>query len=134
MSRKMPSMIALLGLLAIAGYQNREKLGELLANSGLGKPQGGGDSPTPQAGTGSVLGDLIDSFKRAGMGDTADSWVSTGPNKPIAPSHVEQGLGPDVIEALMRQTGLSRDELLERLSKILPEAVDHSTPEGRLPA
>jgi len=30
MSRGMPSMTALLGLLAIAGYQNRDKLTELL--------------------------------------------------------------------------------------------------------
>ena len=30
MSRGMPSMTALLGLLALAGYQNRDKLGELL--------------------------------------------------------------------------------------------------------
>ena len=30
MSRGMPSMTALLGLLALAGYQNRDKLAELL--------------------------------------------------------------------------------------------------------
>jgi hypothetical protein len=31
MSRGMPSMTALLGLLAIAGYQNRDKLAEMLS-------------------------------------------------------------------------------------------------------
>jgi hypothetical protein len=35
MSRGFPSMTALLGLLAIAGYQNRDKIAEML--SGLGK-------------------------------------------------------------------------------------------------
>jgi hypothetical protein len=30
MSRGMPSMIALLGLLAVAGYQNRDKIAEAL--------------------------------------------------------------------------------------------------------
>ena len=30
MSRGMPSMVALLGLLAVAGYQNREKIAEAL--------------------------------------------------------------------------------------------------------
>jgi len=30
MSRAMPSMVALLGLLAVAGYQNRGKLAEVL--------------------------------------------------------------------------------------------------------
>ena len=35
MSRGFPSMTALLGLLAIAGYQNRDKIAEMLG--GLGK-------------------------------------------------------------------------------------------------
>ena len=30
MAKGMPSMVALLGLLAVAGYQNRDKLGGLL--------------------------------------------------------------------------------------------------------
>jgi hypothetical protein len=33
MSRGMPSMAALLGLLALAGYQNRDKLAELVKGS-----------------------------------------------------------------------------------------------------
>ena len=36
MSRGFPSMTALLGLLAIAGYQNRDKIAEMLG--GLNKP------------------------------------------------------------------------------------------------
>ncbi|MEO8242750.1 MAG: YidB family protein [bacterium] len=34
MSRGMPSMTALLALLAVAGYQNREKIGQLIRNAG----------------------------------------------------------------------------------------------------
>ena len=34
MSRGLPSMTALLGLLALAGYQNRDKLAELLKGAG----------------------------------------------------------------------------------------------------
>jgi len=33
-----------------------------------------------------------------------------------------------------KQTGLSREEILARLSKSLPDAVDKYTPEGRIPA
>lgn len=40
MSRGMPSMTALLGLLAIAGYQNRDKLAELLKGADIGDPSG----------------------------------------------------------------------------------------------
>ena len=38
MSRGLPSMTALLGLLAIAGYQNRDKIAEML---GSGRGQAG---------------------------------------------------------------------------------------------
>jgi uncharacterized protein YidB (DUF937 family) len=38
------------------------------------------------------------------------------------------------LEALTKQTGLSREEILLRLTRELPSAVDKYTPEGRLPA
>ncbi|HZW47790.1 MAG TPA: YidB family protein, partial [Microvirga sp.] len=58
----------------------------------------------------------------------------TGPNKDIAPQQLEQAIGPDVLDSLTQQTGLSREEILARLSRDLPRAVDQYTPEGRLPA
>jgi len=42
MSRGMPSMTALLGLLAIAGYQNRDKLAEMLKGASANNPTPGG--------------------------------------------------------------------------------------------
>jgi uncharacterized protein YidB (DUF937 family) len=60
--------------------------------------------------------------------------VGRGPNKEVAPHHLEQAIGPDVLATLSQQTGLSREDLLARLSRELPQAVDKYTPEGRLPA
>ena len=156
MSRGMPSMIALLGLLAVAGYQNRDKIAEVLG--GRRQEPGGGpgqdnQQDDQQVGLGGVLGnlggllggasagsvlsgglsDLIERFKRNGQGQAADSWVKTGPNQPIGPDQLEQAIGPDVLNTLSQQTGLSREELLSRLTRELPAAVDKFTPEGRLP-
>ena len=80
------------------------------------------------------LRDLVDAFKQAGHGDVADSWVGRGPNKQIVPSELEKAIGPQVLATLSEQTGLSREEILARLSKSLPEAVDKYTLEGRIPA
>jgi uncharacterized protein YidB (DUF937 family) len=80
------------------------------------------------------LGELVDSFRQNGQGDVAESWVGTGPNKEVAPQQLEQAIGPDVLAALTQQTGLSREEILARLSKELPQAVDQYTPEGRIPS
>jgi uncharacterized protein YidB (DUF937 family) len=37
------------------------------------------------------------------------------------------------LTALEQQTGLSQEELLARLSRELPTAIDKYTPDGRLP-
>lgn len=159
MSDGYPSMTALLGLLALAGYQNRDKLAELLgggqgapatANSraaptgpgssggGLGGLVGGllGNQrgAAPGSFLNSGLGEMLERFHQAGHGAAAQSWVNQGPNQEIAPQHLEQALGPDVLATLAQRTGLSRDELLSRLSRELPSAVDRYTPDGRIPA
>jgi len=125
----------------MAGYQNRDKIAEMLGGkqgAGLGGLLGqltGGTAAAGGAGglLSGGLGELVERFKQSGQADTVDSWVGTGPNKQIAPSQVEQAIGPDVLETLSKQTGLSREELLARLSRELPEAVDKYTPQGRLP-
>jgi uncharacterized protein YidB (DUF937 family) len=134
MSRGMPSMTALLGMLALAGYQNRDKLMEMFNNakSALPKPDGGGGG-----GAGGLLGgslnELFDQFKKNGLGEAAESWVGSGPNKEISPPQVKQAIGQDILATLVKQTGLSQEELLARLSRELPAAVDKYTPDGRLP-
>ena len=154
MSRGFPSMTALLGLLAIAGYQNREKISEWLGGLKQGAPgQAGQGGTSGQGGPGGLLehlkgslggasaggvlsgglGEIVDRFKQSGQGETADLWVKTGPNKPVTPSQLEQAVGPEVLDTLSKQTGLSRSELLARLSRELPDAVDKYTPQGRLP-
>ncbi len=158
----MPSMVALLGLLAVAGYQNRDKISEALkglqnrgtgpdgqpAQDGLssilgslGDLFGGGAAPADGnrgAGNGNVLttglGDLMDSFRNSGQSDTADSWVTMGvPTKGLSPNEVEQAVGADNLAELARRTGLSHQELLERLATAIPQSVDRLTPGGNIP-
>ncbi|ACB78486.1 protein of unknown function DUF937 [Methylorubrum populi BJ001] len=157
MSDGYPSMTALLGLLALAGYQNRDTLAELLGGAGqvVPAPAGAGVTPSSSAGglggiLGGLLGDqrssapgrflhsglgeMLERFQQAGHGAAAQSWVNQGPNQEIAPHHLEQAIGPDVLATLTQRTGLSREELLSRLSRDLPQAVDRYTPEGHVPA
>jgi uncharacterized protein YidB (DUF937 family) len=79
------------------------------------------------------LGDLLRQFQDGGHGDKARSWISTGANKPVLPNELETVLGSEKIAWLMKETGMSREELLAGLSRELPEAVDKLTPEGRIP-
>ena len=148
-------MTALLGLLALAGYQNRDKLAELLkgatgnnAQPGAANQQGPLQGPlggllgnlAGALGGGGVggllgggLGELLERFKQNGQGDAAESWINKGPNKELPAPQLKQAIGADVLAALEQQTGLSQEELLARLSRELPAAVDQYTPDGRLP-
>jgi uncharacterized protein YidB (DUF937 family) len=98
------------------------RLGGLLAGGAAGSILSGG------------LGDLLNQFQQKGLGDQADSWVSNGPNKQIAPGDLADALGADEIDQLSSQSGLSRDDLLQGLSQYLPDVVNQLTPDGRLPS
>ena len=96
-------------------------LGGLLAGGAAGSVLSGG------------LGDLLKQLQQNGQSDTANSWVSSGPNKPVSPGDLANALGADQIQHLTSQTGMSRDDLLNGLSQYLPQVIDHLTPNGRLP-
>ena len=141
-----PITMALLGLLAykaVKGFAAPKQtqatgpapggggLGDILGNLGLGGAGGG------RGGLGGILsgglGDLVRQFQGAGHGDVANSWVSTGENKPIEPADLSKVLTPEQIAFLSERTGLSREDLLNGLSEQLPKAVDELTPAGRVP-
>jgi uncharacterized protein YidB (DUF937 family) len=96
-------------------------LGGLLGGTAAGSVLSGG------------LGNLIRDLQASGQGETAESWVRPGPNQQIPPKDLAHALGGDTIDALSRQTGMNRDDLLEQLSQHLPNFVDQLTPQGRLP-
>ena len=90
-------------------------LGGLLAGGAAGSVISGG------------LGDLLNQFQQKGQGEAANSWVSNGPNKQIAPGDLANALGADQIDSISSQSGLSRDELLKGLSQYLPDVINHLT-------
>ncbi len=141
-----PLTMGLLGLLAYRTFNGKGRLADMLGRTP--DDRANGNTPTTGGGwldglmrggaAGGVLsgglGDLIKSLQQGGQGDKADSWVARGPNNPIAPPDLAKALGPEKIDWLMRETGMSRDELLAGLSRELPETIDKLTPEGRLPS
>lgn len=149
-----PLTMALLGLIAFKAIKSF---------SGDGQPSaGGGGAPTTtpaagggglgglgnllQGGLGSLLGggaaggvlsgglsDIVKQFEQNGQGDVVKSWVGSGPNKAISPNDLGNALGVDRVNAMMQQSGMSRDDLLSGLSQQLPGLIDQLTPHGRVP-
>ncbi len=140
-NNNMPSLAALLGLVAVAGYQNRDKISDFVKGLSGG---GGGAAALPggsaaaasaalPGGIGGLLGGLVSHFQQNGAGDVASSWVGTGSNLPITGDQLSKVLGPDLVSKISASTGLSPHQIVAQLSQVLPQVVDHMTPQGKLP-
>jgi uncharacterized protein YidB (DUF937 family) len=95
-----------------------------------------GQMPQPQQSGGLLggFGGLLDRLSKAGHGDTVNSWVGSGQNAPIEPTKLGSALGQTTVSELARNAGISEQELLEGLSRVLPGVVDKLTPNGRIPS
>jgi uncharacterized protein YidB (DUF937 family) len=134
-----PLTLGLVGLLAYRTLNGKGRLADMLGTSrapgsaAAGDPASGLGGLLTAGGLSGGLKDLLDRFRQTGQDKTAQSWVSTGPNQPIAPHDLEQALGEERLQWLMEQTGMAKDQLLSGLSGALPEAINKLTPNGRIP-
>jgi uncharacterized protein YidB (DUF937 family) len=134
-----------LSMLASRGGGARQTGGGL--GDVLGQVLGGGAQRESGGGIGDViggmlgrgaggaggLGGLLEQMQRAGLGDQARSWVATGQNMPISPNELGQIFGQGGVEEIARQANLTPQQTSEGLSELLPDVVDHLTPDGQMP-
>jgi uncharacterized protein YidB (DUF937 family) len=85
------------------------------------------------SGPGGLAG-LVQQFQANGLGSVIQSWVSTGPNQPITAQQIQQALGSDKVKQIATRIGLDPNAVSQKLSTLLPQIVDHLTPNGQLPA
>lgn len=88
MSRGMPSMTGLLGMLAIAGYQNRDKLADMFRNATSGQPAvGANDSLSGMLGNlgGLVSGGGVSSLLNGGIGELLSTSDRTAKMRRLNP-------------------------------------------------
>jgi uncharacterized protein YidB (DUF937 family) len=75
---------------------------------------------------------LIERFAQGGLGQQAQSWVSTGQNLPISPEQLLKVLGGGQLSQLTQQAGLSDADAAGGLADLLPQVVDQLTPNGAI--
>jgi uncharacterized protein YidB (DUF937 family) len=121
-------------------------LGRMFGGSSAPPPAPGRAAPAPapapmqpvptNAPAGSVLGGLSDLIGKLTAGCAApqvNSWVGPGQNQPIPPGQLGGALGQNVLNELSQRTGMSQQELLTQLAAVLPQLINHLTPNGRMP-
>ena len=103
---------------------------------GMPSPTDLGDILTQIFGGGGAqkLPEVVRQFEEKGMREQVDSWVRTGPNKPVDRRQIEDAFGQRELEQIARSKGVDRDQLAEVLAKYIPRIIDELTPSGQLPA
>ena len=76
---------------------------------------------------------IVTQLEQQGLGATVKSWVGTGPNQPISAGQVHQAIGADTIQEIAAKFGLTPQDLAQKLSQVLPQAIDKLTPGGVVP-
>lgn len=100
-----------------------DKAGTLLASllGLIANPENGGFSG------------FIERFRAAGLGDSADSWISTGDSAPVSDEQIESVLGAETIEAVAVQSEVNHATAASALGFMTPRVVDALTPDGEIP-
>jgi len=76
---------------------------------------------------------IVSQMESQGLGTTVQSWIGNGANQPISPAQLHQAFGSDLIQDLASKSGLSPQDLANKLSTVLPQVIDKLTPNGTIP-
>jgi uncharacterized protein YidB (DUF937 family) len=75
---------------------------------------------------------IISKLQQGGLADQVGSWVSTGANQTVTGSQLQEVLGTGSIGQAAQQLGLSHADASSGLAQVLPQIIDHLTPNGQL--
>jgi uncharacterized protein YidB (DUF937 family) len=73
---------------------------------------------------------LVQQFAQSGLAQQAQSWVSNGQNLPISAEQVTQVLGSGKLQEIAKQLGIDHADAAGGLADLLPQVVNHLTPNG----
>src|SRR5215472_10526926 len=79
------------------------------------------------------LGSLMQAFESGGLGHLFQSWVGNGQNLPVSAEQIQSVLGnAGMLERIAQMSGVQTSEVAQHLSTLLPQIVDHLTPNGQM--
>jgi uncharacterized protein YidB (DUF937 family) len=78
------------------------------------------------------IGGLVQAFEKGGLGEVAQSWVSGGGNLPISADQIQAVLGSSVVAQFAQKLGVDPQVAAGHLAELLPQVVDHLTPNGQV--
>ena len=80
------------------------------------------------------LGGLLGAFEKGGLGGVAQSWIASGANLPISAEQIETVLSSGMLADFAAKLGVDPKTAARTLAQVLPQVIDHLTPNGQVPA
>jgi uncharacterized protein YidB (DUF937 family) len=78
------------------------------------------------------IGGLLAQLQQGGLGSQVSSWLGNGANMPLNPGQLRSALGDGRLAQMAQAAGIPSDQLTNILAQLLPGAVDHMSPNGKL--
>jgi uncharacterized protein YidB (DUF937 family) len=82
---------------------------------------------------GGGLSGMLGKLQQSGLGSQAASWVGTGSNAEISGDQLTQAFGAGELGQVASRLGMPPEQASSALAKVLPELVNHLTPDGKVP-
>jgi len=79
------------------------------------------------------LAGLLEKLRQGGLNEVVASWLGSGANLPVTGAQLRAALGEEDVSQLAAQVGQDADSVLGNLAAILPQVIDHLTPDGAVP-
>ena len=76
---------------------------------------------------------FLEHFNKAGLGDTAASWITSGANLPLSYEQTESAFGETTLKEISEQAGLDYKTTTSATAFITPHIINELTPEGVAP-
>jgi uncharacterized protein YidB (DUF937 family) len=80
------------------------------------------------------IGGLLKQLQEGGLSKQIGTWLGDGQNAPVSPGQLKDALGNEQLKQIAQQMGIPVNEVLDKLSKFFPEAVNQASPNGELEA
>ncbi len=77
---------------------------------------------------------IVEKLSQGGLGAQVASWVSTGQNLPVSADQITAALGSSGLQDIAAKFGLHTGDAATQLSALLPQVINHLTPNGSVPA
>ena len=76
---------------------------------------------------------LLQKLKESGLQDQVASWIGTGANQAVSGDQVTQALGDEQLAQVAQQAGIEPAQAATGMAQLLPQIIDHLTPNGSVP-